>query len=83
MRMSSEDGGPKKRYASPRTLVRSDCGTAKGRPTDHSAIRDFGLFETCEEAVEVWDEDWAFCPVCGARPTHEGMFDHVDPGLKN
>lgn len=39
------------------------------------------FYETCQDAVETWDDDWVCCPACGVfaiidENTGDRVYDH-------
>lgn len=75
--MSSKNGRLKKNLKSLTIPGSSVFGTSTLTRPD-AAIKDFGLFETCDEAVSGWDPDWEMCPVCGAKPDKDGFLTHAE-----
>lgn len=43
----------------------------------------FGLYASCDEITDHWEEHWTYCPICGARANEDGLFIHADPKEKN
>lgn len=61
---------------SKRILVTRDKITTKGLYPSSLELYDLMHIVTCVSAVERWQEEWSFCPVCLARYEADGNIIH-------
>jgi hypothetical protein len=51
---------------------------SKGLYPSSQELYDLMHIVTCERAVERWQEEWSFCPVCLARYEADGWIGHKE-----
>lgn len=56
-------------------VLKKDLTTRGLYPTSQE-LYDLMHIITCERAIDRWQEEWSFCPVCLARYESDGLFKH-------
>ena len=57
-------------------VLKKDLTTTGLYPSSQE-LYDLMHIVTCERAIQKWQEEWSFCPVCLARYKADGDFDHI------